>query len=173
DEGYRRIHIQRAVDPQRVRTNVVNTQDPILLELMFHAETPLLGIGVEKLVRIADQCGCGEELIEVAGFTRTNVKAAQRGNRSCRECRQGHGGDARRESYLPGSGGVIKDSGGTDKRVVRLGIVDDLRIVDAEASADNGLAIAAPVVSEAGARSEVFAGVRKRLLFVAQPQIQR
>src|SRR4051812_32047421 len=138
---------------------------------MLHSQRPLLRIRIQQCVGIASQGRRREELVIEGSLARTNVEAQHWSHSAGRKCRQRHGGNTGGKSDLPGRGGEVEDAGWPAKRVVGLGVIDYLRVIDAKARADDGCSAAAPVICKADARCEILAGICERLLLIAQPKI--
>ena len=80
-------------------------------------------------------------------------------------------GDASGKADLAGSSGVGEDSAWLAKGIAGEGVVDDLRVVDAVASAEDGVARAEDVIDKAHARSEVEVSVGEGLALVAETEV--
>src|SRR5437868_13656494 len=94
DERRGRVYIEWPVDTERMRADVIDVEYPVVRYLMLKAEGPLLRVGVQEAVGIADQSGSREELIEVRAVAWSNIEAAQRNLRSWREGGKRNGGNA-------------------------------------------------------------------------------
>ena len=114
----------------------------------------------------------GKNWSRKSALARTDVEIAHRLDSSGGKGGQGRGGNARGKPNLSGTGGEIEDAVGRAEGVVGGGVVNDLRVVNAEAAAEDGLAVTAPVVGKADARSEVLVGVGEGLALVAQAKVQ-
>src|SRR5581483_7205141 len=132
-----------------VRADVIDPENPLGGEFMFDAEGPLFGVGAPKAVLVADQRGSWEELVVVSGIAGTEIQTAERHLCAGREGWERHIGDAGGETGLSGTRLVVEDAGGSGESVVGFGVVRDLRVVNAEAAAKYGLAIAQQVIGEA------------------------
>ena len=153
---------------QRVGAHVIHAEHPFRRNLTLHAEGPLLGIWIEQRVLITDKRAGGEELVQIRAVAGAHIKAAQRRLRRSRKRRQRHSGDTGREPDLPRRRNIIENTSRPGKRVVGLRIVDDLRIVNAEAAAKYR---SVPVIGESGARREILVRIGKGLAFIAQAEV--
>ena len=83
--GDRRVQIDRLLDMDGVRADVVHREQPAATQVMFEAEVPLLGVRVLEVVAAEVQLIDRQELIQVVALSGQNGDVARRQNRSRRE----------------------------------------------------------------------------------------
>src|SRR6185437_16316608 len=144
----RRIDIERANDSERVGADVVCAEHPMRSKLALDPKRPLLVVGIQQSIGIANQCAGWEEVVVVVRASGAQIKAAQRRNGSGWKCGERHICHAGGKARLSGRGRVVADAGWAGEDVVRLRVIDHLRIVNAEPSANRGGATSGDVVGE-------------------------
>src|SRR5207248_2525736 len=139
---------------------------------MLDAHSPLFGIGIEESIRIPHKCRNGKELIVVRSSAGPNVEVAKRHLRSWREGGEGSRRYTAGKTYLPWAGSEVEEASWPRKSVVRLRIIDYLRVVNSKAPTNCRSALTAYVIGESDAGGEVLSRIGERLLLVSQSQVQ-